>query len=172
MTMTPDPREMNLMPNTFSPEAAERMRACDELNALLRGEISAAETYTMAISKVSQSDQSRDSDVKLLREIQAEHGRAAQSLRARVRDLGGTAVDSSGAWGAWAKTVEAAASLFGDKAALKALKEGEQHGLKQYEESSEEIDMTTAQLVSSELIPAQRLHIELLDRLINSVGKA
>jgi hypothetical protein len=170
--MTPDPREMNLPPATFSPEIPEKQRACEELNSLLRGEISAAETYTMAISKVSQSDKSHESDVKLLREIQAEHGRAAQALRARVRDLGGQAVDSSGAWGAWAKTVEATAGLFGDKAALKALKEGEEHGLKQYEESSDEIDMNSVQLVASELIPAQRLHIELLDRLINSVGKA
>ena len=42
----------------------------------------------------------------LLREIQEEHGRAAQGIRDRIRELGGEPSDSSGAWGAWAKTVQ------------------------------------------------------------------
>src|SRR5688500_16233463 len=74
-----------------------------QLNSFLRGEISAAETYRMAIEKASQSDDRHAPDVSLLREIQQEHGRAAQALRDRIRELGGEASDSSGAWGTWAK---------------------------------------------------------------------
>ena len=142
----------------------------DQLNSLLRGEISAAETYRMAIDKVADSDKAANAG--LLREIQEEHGRAAQGLRDRIRELGGEASDSSGAWGVWAKTVQGTMNLFGDASSLKALKEGEEHGLKDYEEGIDDIDATSAELVQNQLIPAQQRHINLLDQLINAVGSA
>jgi bacterioferritin (cytochrome b1) len=156
----------------YVPQVAERDSAIESLNSLLRGEISAAETYTMAIDKFADSDKTRVADVQTLREIQEEHGRACQKLRERVRELGGEPSNSSGAWGAWAKTVEGAASLFGDKAALKALKEGEEHGLKQYNDICDEVDTASAQLIASELIPAQHRHINLLDKMLGNGSRA
>src|SRR5207244_4149650 len=141
-----------------------------QLNSLLRGEISAAETYRMAIDKVAGGDDIANAG--LLREIQEEHGRAAQGIRDRIRELGGEPSDSSGAWGAWAKTVQGTANLFGDSSSLKALKEGEEHGLKDYREGLDAIDASSADLVQNQLIPAQQRHINLLDQLINTVGKA
>ena len=141
-----------------------------QLNSLLRGEISAAETYRMAIDKLSASDNA--ANVGLLREVQEDHGRAAQGIRDRIQELGGEASDSSGAWGAWAKTVQGAMSLFGDASSLKALKEGEEHGLKDYNEALDDVDPNSAQLIQNQLIPAQQRHINLLDQLITSVGKA
>ena len=143
--------------------------AVDQLNSLLRGEISAAETYRMAIDKVAADS---TANAGLLREIQAEHGRAAQGIRNRIREIGGEASDSSGAWGAWAKTIQGTMNLFGDTSSLKALKEGEEHGLKDYEAAIPTVDPSSAQLISNQFIPAQRRHIDLLDQLINSVGKA
>src|SRR5436190_8287864 len=131
--------------------------ACRQLNSFLRGEISAAETYRMAIDRASKSDDNA-ANMGLLRELQEEHGRAAQALRDRIRELGGEASDSSGAWGAWAKFVEGTANLFGDTSTLKSLKEGEEHGLKDYEEGLDELDMTSAELVENQLIPAQQRH--------------
>jgi uncharacterized protein (TIGR02284 family) len=142
-----------------------------QLNSLLRGEISAAETYRMAIDKVVGSDEGPAS-VGLLREIQEEHGRAAQEIRDRIQELGGEASDSSGAWGAWAKTVQGTMNLFGDASSLKALKEGEEHGLKDYQDTIGTVDPSSKQLISNQLIPAQQRHINLLDQLIHSVGKA
>jgi uncharacterized protein (TIGR02284 family) len=141
----------------------------DQLNSLLRGEISAAETYRMAIDKVAAD---ATPNAGLLREIQEEHGRAAQGIRDRIREIGGEAADSSGAWGAWAKTVQSTMNLLGDTSSLKALKEGEEHGLHDYERAVKDVDSTSAQLLQNQLIPAQRRHIDLLDQLINSVGKA
>lgn len=63
-------------------------------------------------------------------------------------------------------------SLFGDASSLKALKEGEEHGLKDYQEALNDVDTTTAQLIQNQLIPAQQRHINLLDQLISSVGSA
>ena len=142
-----------------------------QLNSLLRGEISAAETYRMAIDKVVDSDEG-PANAGLLREIQEEHGRAAQEIRDRIQELGGEASDSSGAWGAWAKTVQGTMNLFGDASSLKALKEGEEHGLKDYQDAIGTVDASSKQLISNQLIPAQQRHINLLDQLINSVGKA
>ena len=141
-----------------------------QLNSLLRGEISAAETYRMAIDKVADGD--NVANAGLLREIQEEHGRAAQGIRDRIKELGGEASDTSGAWGIWAKTVQGTMNLLGDTSSLKALKEGEEHGLKDYQEALDDVDASSAQLIQNQYIPAQQRHINLLDQLLNSVGKA
>jgi bacterioferritin (cytochrome b1) len=125
---------MTLVNDMTSPALDSPVKAVDLaplLNSFLRGEISAAETYRMAIEKVSAANASQ-TGVGLLHEMQAEHGRAAQALRDRIRELGGEPEDSSGAWGIWAKFTEGMANLLGDTASLKALKEGEEHGLREY----------------------------------------
>ena len=162
---------MNTTTNTATnAELGDTGEAVRQLNSLLRGEISAAETYRMAIDKVA--DSSDIANAGLLREIQEEHGRAAQGIRDRIRELGGEPSDSSGAWGAWAKTVQGTMNLFGDASALKSLKEGEEHGLKDYQEALDDVDPTSAQLIQNQLIPAQQRHINLLDQLVSSVGTA
>jgi bacterioferritin (cytochrome b1) len=154
--------------DTSMPNSDEAVR---QLNSFLRGEISAAETYRMAIDKVVDADRS-SANVGVLRDMQEEHGRAAQALRDRIRELGGEPSDSSGAWGGFATMVQGTMNLFGDTSALKSLKEGEEHGLKDYQEGVDDIDASSAQLVENQLIPAQQRHISLLDQLINSVGRA
>ena len=134
-----------------------------QLNELLRGEISAAETYRMAIDKAADSTHS---NAGLLRGIQEEHGRAAQGIRARIRELGGEATDSSGAWGVWAKTVQGTMNIFGDEASLKALKEGEEHGLREYRDAAAQVDSASAQLINNQMIPSQERHISVLEQLM------
>src|SRR4051812_25465970 len=170
MTSIPSPNEFGSTDSSLS-GSTEHDGAVTQLNSLLRGEISAAETYAQAIERVD-SNNSRLADVQMLRDMQEEHGRACQALRSRIRDLGGEASDSSGAWGAWAQTVQGTANLFGDTAALKALKEGEEHGLKDYMEALDDVDGTSAALIESELIPAQRRHIAHLDSMISSSSRA
>jgi len=144
-----------------------------QLNSLLRGEIAAAETYRMAIDKLAAAENAAaGSNVGLLRQIQEEHGRAAQGIRDRIQELGGEASDTSGAWGVWAKTVQGTMNLFGDASSLKALKEGEEHGLKDYQEALDDVDASSAQLIQNQFIPAQQRHINLLDQLLSAVGKA
>jgi hypothetical protein len=150
----------------------DNQEVCRELNSFLRGEISAAETYRMAIDKAGDSTGPNAPDVSLLREIQAEHGRAAQAIRDRIRELGGEASDSSGAWGTWAKFTTGVANLLGDTTTLKALKEGEEHGLKDYEEGLDELDFTSCELVENQLIPAQQRHIGIIDQLLRNAGNA
>jgi uncharacterized protein (TIGR02284 family) len=143
-------------------------KAVDQLNSLLRGEISAVETYKQAVKTV---DDEHTSDALALRAIAQEHGEHAQALRDEVRRLGGEPDDSSGAWGAWAKTVEATAKLFGDASALKALKEGEEHGSKDYEEALSDVDGPARELIVTRLIPAQRQHIQILDGMMQKIER-
>ena len=140
-------------------------QSIEQLNSLLRGEIAAAETYRMAIDKFSQN--SRSSDVGLLQGIQEEHSRAAQTIRDRIRELDGEPSDASGAWGVWAKFVQGLADMVGDTSSLKALKEGEEHGLKDYEAALDRVDATSRQLIKNQCIPSQERHIGVLDQLIS-----
>lgn len=140
----------------------------EQLNSLLRGEISAVEAYDQAIRKV---DDEHVSEATALRAIAQEHGEHAQLLRDAIRKLGGEADESSGPWGAWAKIVEGTAKLFGDASALKALKEGEEHGLKDYEEALDDVDEATRSLITSHIIPNQRRHIQTLNGMMEKIER-
>jgi uncharacterized protein (TIGR02284 family) len=142
-------------------------KAIDQLNSMLRGEISAVETYTQASRKI---EAERAGDASLLRQIEQEHGRNAQLIREEIKRLGGEADNASGVWGVWAKSVESIATLLGDAATLKALKEGEEHGLRDYKDAIEKLDGGSRDLVERLLIPAQNRHIALLDELIAASG--
>jgi uncharacterized protein (TIGR02284 family) len=143
-----------------------------QLNSLLRGEIAACETYRQAIDTVGDGGRTTANGVDLLREIEGEHGRAAAALRDRIRQLGGEPSESSGAWGAWAQIVQGTANLFGDTSALKTLKEGEEHGLKDYEEAVDDLDAASRTLIAGELIPRQQRHVGLIDQLMNATARA
>lgn len=135
----------------------------DTLNALLRGELSAVQTYQQALAKLGQSKGSAQ-----LRWIQEEHVEAVARLRQEIETQGGSPEQTSGAWGAFAKAVEGTAKWLGNAAAIKALKEGEEHGIKEYEralaEKSLAADFET--LIRSTILPQAREHIPALDRLM------
>jgi len=102
----------------------------DTLNGLLRGELAATETYQQAIAKVTKGPGATE-----LRQIHVEHREAANTLRQHIRHLGDKPDQGSGPWGAFAKAVESTAKIFGNAAAIKALKEGEETGVKDYEDA-------------------------------------
>ena len=133
------------------------------LNRLIRGELSAIETYRQALDKMKDAPEATE-----LHSIMVEHRTAVQQLREKVLQHGGHPSDSSGPWGTWAKLVEGAAQLFGNAAALKALKEGEEHGIKDYESALNEKDLPEEckSLIRSTLLPRCRAHLPVLDRLI------
>jgi uncharacterized protein (TIGR02284 family) len=134
------------------------------LNRLIRGEMSAVETYRQALDKMKDAPEATE-----LHALMVEHRAATQALREHVLYHGGTPSTGSGPWGTWAKFVEGTAQLFGNAAALKALKEGEEHGVQEYERFLEEesTDQDCKDLVSTQLLPQARSHIPILDRLID-----
>jgi uncharacterized protein (TIGR02284 family) len=139
----------------------------EQLNSLVRGVISAVQTYDQAIEKLGDG---HGEMVAELRRIAQEHGEHAQELRARVRTLGGDPDDSAGAWGGLVQAAEGASKLFGDAAALKTLREGEEHGLRDYRDSLSELDLESRRLVQDVLLPAQLMHIQALDAMIGRLS--
>jgi uncharacterized protein (TIGR02284 family) len=137
----------------------------DTLNSLLRGELSAAETYRQALEKVGAADGSAP-----LRRLHQEHVQAANTLRQHVHQKGGEPDQDSGAWGTFAKAVEGTAKLFGNTAALKALKTGEESGIKSYEKALEDAELPAdcLILIRSNLLPQTRWHIPILDQLMDA----
>ena len=135
----------------------------DTLNSLLRGELSATETYQQALAKIGTEPGATD-----LRRIHDEHRAAANTVRQHIHQHGGKPVQGSGAWGTFAKAVEGTAKLFGNTAALKALKEGEEHGIKEYENAllDEDLPIDCKDLIHNQLLPQARAHVPVLDRLM------
>ncbi|MES1244725.1 MAG: DUF2383 domain-containing protein [Acidobacteriota bacterium] len=137
------------------------------LNSLLRGEMSAVETYRQAIEKLGDV---QDPFVEELRAMQRDHRDAADSLWHHVEQHGGKPSKDSGPWGAFAKAIEGTAKLLGNTSALKALKEGEEHGLKEYENALNDHDLPAdCQALIRSIIPRQRAHISTVDRLMSRV---
>lgn len=133
------------------------------MNELLQGELSAIETYGQALQKFTVDPTSSE-----LKGFQAQHRKAATVLHDRIVKAGGTPVTGSGAWGTWAAMVTGTAKVFGETAALKVLKEGEEHGVKEYHELLENKNAPAdlKEFVKNEVLPQHHDHIRSLDRLM------
>lgn len=148
-----------------SPGITDMGETIRQLNALLRGEISATETYRNILDM--EASKRSLQNIEILQEIQVDHGRACQSLRDRIKEMGGQPAESSGAWGVWAQIVQGTMSLFDATAGgIRALREGEEHGLKEYQDAVDDVDPSSRQLIRNQLIPAQEKHIRSMNQLL------
>lgn len=136
----------------------------EQMNSFLRGEISAVETYRQAIEKVT------DVAARLqLEHCRRSHQQRVDLLKERILRLGGTPADGSGIWGAFAKLVEGGAKVFGDKAAIDILEEGEDHGLKDYRSHLEGLAPDERFFVEQELLAGQLKTHEAMSTLKHEV---
>jgi hypothetical protein len=133
------------------------------MNKFLRGELSAVETYRQALERLRDSAFAAD-----LAECRRSHEDRVELLRQQVTRLGGTPAPSSGLWGGFAKLIEGGAKLFGEKAALAALEEGEDHGLKLYRTDSAKLDSVTRDIVERALLPGQERTHQVMSALKHS----
>ena len=135
----------------------------DALNALLRGELSAVETYDQALTRFEQVPDVRAE----LHRLQREHLDSASTLRESVTKYGGTPADGSGLWGTFASAVTTAAKVIGPDTVLAALKQGEERGISNYESALENEKVTTEckDLIRTTLLPRCREHLATLDRI-------
>lgn len=136
-------------------------------NSLLRGELSAVETYRQAIEKFPDTIATPE-----LRRILSEHRQSSLRLTENIREMGGTPETDSGAWGTFATTIQTAANLFGSKSAIESLKHGEEHGRNDYQSAlgSEDVMDECKAMIRNELLPRIERHISALERLGENVG--
>ncbi len=142
-------------------------KACiDVCNSLLRGELSAVETYSLAINRYVGK-----AAVVELQKIRTEHALSAARLSQNVREMGGTPDDDSGAWGLFAKAVQSAADLFGAGSALESLQKGEEKGRDDYLDAiaNKDVMESCKEMIRGELLPRVNHHIAVLERVKISV---
>jgi Domain of unknown function (DUF2383) len=137
------------MSETFAISSDNRTKVVDQLNSLLQGELSAVETYRIAIEKMGSFSQLQTLTTNL-----ASHKDRVGTLRRYIQQLGAEAETTSGAWGAFAKLVENGAALLGENAAISALEEGEDKGVSDYR-NIEKLEPSVARFVSTKLMNAQ-----------------
>ncbi len=143
------------------------------MNILLRGELSAVETYEQALLKFEGNDS--ESATKVLRRIHGEHESAVKTLRDRILALGGKPSDGSGAWGVFTAAITCTAKVLGPHSTISALRQGEEHGVKEYEEAFKKDDLSPEcrYLLRTEQNRCKG-HIEALDSVVevlNASGK-
>ena len=122
----------------------------ERLNNLLQGELSAVETYNMALEKVK-----TPATAKVLSDCLSCHADRVQELSKFVVSLGATPASTSGPWGSFAKLVEAGAVVLGEGSAVGALKEGEDKGLESYLGACKHTEDESGEFVATKLLPAQ-----------------
>lgn len=147
-------------------QATAMSKDVEVLNHLLRGEISASETYDQAIGKFS--DPADRTVANALTRVRDEHQNSVTTLKARVSAHGGTPADGAGVWGVFANAVAGAAKLIGPQTAIAALKQGELHGIEDYEKAVADQDVSTETrfLIRNELLPRCREHVANLDGIL------
>ena len=135
------------------------------LNTLLRGELSAVETYEQALGKFEGKD--TEAAAKELRRIRDEHQSAVGTLRARVLALGGTPYEGSGVWGVFTAAITGVAKVMGPHTAVSTLRRGEDHGIGEYEDvlQDEDVSVECKYLVRNELQARCKDHVQALDRV-------
>jgi hypothetical protein len=122
----------------------------DTLNSFLRGEISAVETYRQALDKLR--DKPEESS---LRDCLRSHEQRVSLLKNEIRLRGGEPAQGSGPWGTFVKLLEGGAKLFGAKAAIAALEEGEDHGRDDYKRDAPKLEPDARAFVQQQLVPEQ-----------------
>lgn len=134
----------------------------DEMNSVLRGEISATEAYQSVLKKLE-----TDPDSGKLHQFLDDHQSAVTYWQDQIDREGAFHEESSGPWGTAVEAFVATAKLLGNVAALSALKEGEEHGLKLYEQmlANDDITMDQRNYIRDVLIPKQRQHISSLEAM-------
>ena len=140
----------------------------ENLSTLVKAELAAVETYKQALEKVAGQVVAPE-----LRRIEAEHAEALSLLQGHMTEVNEKIPSDSGLWGEWSKAVEGTAKVFGDKAAIAALKQGEEHGVHSYENAlrNQDLDAEIRQIISKQLLPKTKAHIPVLDRLLAKAGQ-
>lgn len=119
-----------------------------EFNEFLAGEISAVETYELALKSMDKEDIR-----EALTKCQKSHSQRVDKLTACVLDMGGKPATSSGVWGQLAAFSQNGAGSKADVIAL--LEESEAERLVQYEAAQKIVVSPVLDVLKNDLLRAQ-----------------
>lgn len=134
------------------------------IDEIIRGEISAVEAYEQVLKEIE-----NDPESLRLEKFHDQHTHAVNYWQRQVKRDGLIPERSSSIWGAAVEAFIGVSKLLGNTTALRALKAGEEHGLKNYQSMLEDENLTHMQKkeIRDTFIPRQRQHIETLESLIH-----
>lgn len=131
-----------------TPDSAQTI---DHLNSFLRGELSAVESYRLALDRLEPSEYRAT-----LVQCSRSHQERARLLTEAIVGRGGEPAESSGAWGSLVRLLERSALTIGEGAAVSLLEEGEDHGRNDYIRDLDDLDPNARQLVEFAILPEQQ----------------
>lgn len=154
-----------LSANAFSADTKAKMNSMTknmeptQLDDLIRGEMAAVKTYDTALEKVKD-----EKEMAKLKKIREDHVTAVTKLKTFANKDVAEDTKTAGAWGAFASAYTGGAKLFGNDAALKALTQGEEHGINEYKEAMDDdmIKPELKQMIKTQFLPKQEEHIKTL----------
>lgn len=140
-------------------------QAVEDLNALLKGELSAVETYSQALEKVE-----NERIASVFSDCLASHKTRVEKLQNAITEYGGTPESETGIWGSWSKILAGGAAALGDKASIAALEEEEDQHSSDYEWRLVNMHGEHRNLVKEELLPEQQTVRSRLSALLNDAN--
>ena len=158
--------------NTFAAEKkttekmgkeVDRFTTTTQLDDLIRGEMAAVKAYDSVVTKVKD-----EKELTKLKTIRQNHVDAVAKLKTFANKDVKEDTKSAGVWGAFASAYTGGAKLMGDKTALKALRQGEEHGISEYKEAlkDETIKPELKQMIRTQFLPKQEEHIETINKFM------
>ena len=135
-----------------------------QIDELIRSELSAVKSIDAILGKINNR-----AEKDQLYSIRQDHVHAVDKLRPFAgAEFSESAQLTSGPWGAFASAFTGGASFFGDKAALKALKVGEEHGVNEYREviKAKGLDQNVKRLIETDLLPTQEKHLRTIENYL------
>lgn len=141
-------------------ETAKSNMQTTQLDDLIRGEMAAVKAYDSVLTKVKDT-----SELAKLKTIRQNHVTAVEKLKTFANKDVKEDTKSAGAWGTFAEAYTGGARLMGDETALKALKQGEEHGISEYKEALDDdaIKPELKQMIKTQFLPKQQEHIKTIN---------
>ncbi len=146
----------------FSATAANNMQPT-QLDDLIRGEMTAIKTYSQVLEKVKDP-----AEMKQLTAIKQDHVNAVATLKRYATKDVLEDTTSTGPWGTFTEAFTGAAKMMGNTTAVKALTQGEEHGVTEYKEALADDNITPdlKKVIKATLLPKQEGHIKALKSFI------
>ena len=132
------------------PQETVHRRSVKHLASFCRGEMSARDSFIVALTYPAMEPYR-----EVLTYCRDSHQRRADLLVKEIEQLRGEAPRSSGPWGTLVDIIERAAIGMGQRAAIAALREGEDHGLRDYRADSPKLDPAQRKFVEDQILPGQ-----------------
>ncbi len=141
---------------------ANNQQYIDTLNELLKGELMAMNIY-----KETHDLQGDEQVTSMLQQFAKDHQKHAQLLAERIKDLGGTPVQSVGFMGTMASISTKVNALRGPSHLLRQVYDGEDKGVHAYEDRIDELDSESQEVVS-EIMGEDHDHLKLFKERMES----